>query len=43
MKILIQTVLSVLGSKNINYQESIDKSAGTANETVAEKKDEVQV
>lgn len=47
VKILIQTVLSVLGSKNINYQESIDKSsAETADkvaETTAEKKDEAQV
>lgn len=45
VKILIQTVLSVLGSKNINYQESIDKSsAGTDDKTTeAEKKDEVQV
>ena len=34
VKILIQTVLSVLGSKNINYQESAEKTA--------EKKDEVQ-
>lgn len=43
VKILIQTVMSVLGSKNINYQESINKSTGKANETAAEKKDEVQV
>lgn len=44
VKILIQTVLSVLGSKNINYQESIDKgSAGTTDKTTeAAKKDEVQ-
>lgn len=45
VKILIKTVLSVLGSKNINYQESIDKgSAGTTNQTAdIEKKDKVQV
>lgn len=45
VKIIIQTVMSVLGSKNINYQESIDVgSTGTTNQTTdAEKKDEVQV
>ena len=47
IKIMIQTVLSVFGSKNINYQESINKrSTETANQTAdttAEKKDEIQV
>ena len=36
IKILFRTVLSVLGSKNINYQESI-----TNTEATAEKKEEV--
>lgn len=47
VKILIQTILSVLGSKNINYQESINKSSAEttdkATQTTAEKKDEVEV
>lgn len=47
IKILIKTVLSVLTSKNINYQESIDNSSAETNdnfaENIAEKKDEVQI
>ncbi len=41
VKIMIQTVLSVLGSKNINYQESIGSGAKNDTEAIAEKKDEV--
>lgn len=43
VKILIKTVLSVVGSKNINYQESVDKSSSKVADKTAkasfEKKD----
>lgn len=43
IKILFKTVSSVLSSKNINYQESIEKSGEKNTANVSDEKDEVQV
>jgi len=43
VKILIQTVLSVVRSKNINYQESIDNYTEKSFIKTSEKNDEVQI